>query len=278
MDNLDFNAGMDTGFGTDDGFGGMGFGTGNDLGNVPNTGAKLGDIPLSQIDGLQNSQYDSIDSAKEAIYSMDKEELARRAECSRAFQWVSTIVDKANWYTNEKGNRVRKSSKFLGWAAITADTSGGIEYFTDAELLSYIAANGSPNGRIGVGEDGLRLNHSVRENKNAKVGGFARTSVFSLTPLEKGVSKFSEEKVIEAKEPVWEDDAKTIPKTRLKPGKRKDSPETSENYSQVWAFKPGFEKFENKSNRKGKAAEEKSRTAFETLILVNGTNPQASFF
>lgn len=279
--------GTDAGFGDfgSDGFGaegGFGGGIGEPVVNTSapqvNTGAKLDGIPLSQIKGLQNAQYDSLESAEEALHSISRDELLRRRECSEAFQWVHTIVDKANWHTNDKGNRVRKQSKFLGWGVITADSAGAVIPVTNSQLLAYIAANGTPDGVIGSGATGLRLNKSIREKANPKAGDFTRTAVLSLTALDnKVVSKFSEEKVVEAKEPIWEDEAKTIPKMRLKPGKKKDSPRTDEYYTQVWDFKEEYAMFVP-ARGGGRKKAKKSEDAFKMLVLMMGLNqPEALF-
>lgn len=276
------NAGFG-GFGEETNFGG-GFGGGFDA-ETTNVDAGFGgatqatpvqaargtfnDIPLSQIQNLQSGKYNDIESAKDAIMAMAPEDVQRRKENGRAFKWVKTIIDKITWTTNEKGKQVLKSPKFLGWSVITNDSNGMPEPMTDAQLLSYITAHCPKTGKIGEGETGLQLRHALRKNKNGKAGGFTETSVISLVPMEKNVSKYDERKLEEAKQQVFEEDGVT-PKMVLRPGAKKDSTLASDQI-QKYDWKPEYrEVFETKKNAKTQKKDIQSEEAYAILAYMNG--------
>ena len=234
--------------------------------------AKLGDIPLSQINGLQNGKFADLEAAQDAIMAMDPAEVQRRKENGENFVWVKTIIDKEEWVTKEDGKRVLKSPKFLGWLVITNDSNGMPQAMADATLLAYITNNCPQTGKIGSGETGLQLRHAVRKNKSAKGGNFTNTIVISLVPMEKSISKYAPSKIETAKYPVFEEDGVT-PVRVLRPGAPSDS-EIATDYIQKYEWKPEYEEiFKRKPNRT-KKKDQASEEAFKILAFMQGLKPQ----
>lgn len=237
----------------------------------------IGDVPVSQINGLQNGKYQSMHSAREAIMALAPEELQRRKENGLAFRWVKTIVDKIEWTTNKKGRRVLKSPKFLGWLVVTSDTNGTPVPFTDAQLLSYVAAHCPRTGKIGTGDEGLQLRYAIRKNRSSKSGNFPDTMVVTLVPVTKTVTKYHEDKLEAAKVGLYEEDGVT-PLLGLKPGAKKDSTADSD-YIQKYGWKtPEYEEiFGRKQSSKTQKKDKKSAEAFEILAYMNGLRDESAF-
>lgn len=238
------------------------------------TGARsrLNDIPLSQINGMQNGKFRDLEAAQDAILSMDGGEVQRRKENGEEFQWVKTIIDKANW-DDKDGKKVLKSPKFLGWLVIKGDSAGAPVAMTDAGLLAYITNHCPQTGKVGTGETGLQLRHAIRKNKSAKGGNFTNTIVISLVPMEKTISKYAQEKIEEAKYPLYEEDGVT-PLTELRPGAPKDS-KVATDYIQKYDWKPEYEEIFKQKRAKTKKKDQQSAEAFKILAFMQGLKPQA---
>lgn len=235
--------------------------------------ATLNDIPLSQINGLQNAKYASLEDAQDDIMSMDAAEIQRRKENGEAFVWVKTIIDKEDWITKDDGKRVLKSPKFLGWLVITNDSNGMPRAMTDAGLLAYITNNCPQTGKIGSGATGLQLRHAIRNNNSAKGGNFTNSIVISLVPMDKTISKYAPEKIETAKYPVFEEDGVT-PVTVLRPGAKKDYP-LATDFIQKYEWKPEYEDIFKRKSNSAKKKDAASEEAFKILTLIQGLKPQA---
>lgn len=244
------------------------------MGGTTTAPAMYKGYPLSEINGMQNAQFESPEAAREALDGMDPADLQRRKQNSDAFKWLQTVVDKDVWVPSKKDpNKMQlKSPKFLGWVVETFDSDGAPVKMTDAELLAYVAGNCHPCGRLGSGNTGLALKESTRENNNSKNPQYRATTVISLVPVVKGLTKYSPDKVVAAKEKVFNPDG--TPKTRIRPGVKQEDA-TADDYIQEWAFKPDFaEKFNTRKARSQRKAEEDSKGAFIALIMREGTKPQ----
>lgn len=239
--------------------------------------ATIGDIPFSQINGLQDGKYPSLEGAKEAIMSLDGAELQRRKENGLAFRWIKTIVDKIEWKTDAKGKRVLKSPKFLGWLVVTNDTNGTPTALTDAQLLSYITAHCPQSGKIGTGAEGLQLRHAVRKNRSSKGGNFPNSMVITLVPSEKGVYKYQEDKLEPAKAGVFEDDGITPVKV-LKPGARKDSTNSADFIQKYdWVSEEYKALFGTRRSSKVQKKDKQSAEAFEILAYMQGLKDESIY-
>lgn len=237
----------------------------------------IGDVPLSQISGLQNGKYSDLDKAKDAILALPPEELQRRKENGLAFRWIKTIVDKVDYTTDENGKRKLKPVKFLGWQVVTNDTNGTPTIMTDAQLLSYITAHCPQSGKIGTGAEGLQLRHAVRENKSSKGGNFTNSIVISLVPAQKGVSKYQEDKLLPAKTIVYEEDGVT-PVLVNKPGAKKDSTKASDKIVKYdWISEEYRQVFGTKRSSREKKKDLKSQEAFEILVYMNGLRDESIY-